>query len=137
MFIYGNDGNIQYTPKGFPVAQAGQFRLILVTHDKSTFYANDHRKTGWSHSSEKATPQRKGEGPSLMISDMLTSEWGQLQHGDDEARVIFKVGKSWDGYFSALDLLKQVEHSIDILEDKTNGFATGLFMFNNAPSHQK
>lgn len=82
MFIYDNDGNIQYTPKGFPVAQAGRFRLILVTHDESTFYANDRCKTGWSHSSEKATPQPKGEGPSLMISDMLTSEWGRLQHGD-------------------------------------------------------
>jgi hypothetical protein len=83
MFIYDNDGKIQYTPKGFPVTQAGWFHLILITHDESTFYANDHHKTGWSHSSEKATPQPKGEGPSLMILDMLTSEWGCLRHGDE------------------------------------------------------
>jgi hypothetical protein len=34
-------------------------------------------------------------------------------------------------------LLAQVEKAIDIFESKTNGFATGLFLFDNAPSHQK
>ena len=34
-------------------------------------------------------------------------------------------------------MLKQVEHAIDIFEPKTNGVATGLFLFDNAPSHQK
>jgi len=35
------------------------------------------------------------------------------------------------------DLLKQVDHAINIFETKTNGFATGPFLFDNAPSHQK
>jgi hypothetical protein len=83
MVTYDNDGNIQHTPEGFPVAQPGRFCLILLTHDESTFYANNRHKTGWSHSSEKVTPQRKGEGPSLMISDMLTSEWGRLRCGNE------------------------------------------------------
>ena len=51
--------------------------------------------------------------------------------------MVFKAGKNQDGYFSAEDLLKQVEKSIDIFEAKTNGFVTGLFLFDNAPSHQK
>jgi len=34
-------------------------------------------------------------------------------------------------------LIQQVDHAIDIFEGKTNGFATGLFIFDNAPSHQK
>ena len=54
-----------------------------------------------------------------------------------EARVVFKAGKTRDGWFSTDDLLKQIEKSIDIFESKTNGFATGLFLFNNAPSHQR
>ena len=54
-----------------------------------------------------------------------------------EARVIFKAGKNWDGYFDNADLLQQVDHAIDIFEERTNGFATGLFLFDNAPSHQK
>ena len=80
MVTYDNDGNIEHEPTGFAVPQRGRFRLILVTHDESTFYANDHCKTQWMHATDKATPQRKGEGPSIMISDMNTSEWGRLQH---------------------------------------------------------
>ena len=51
--------------------------------------------------------------------------------------MLFRAGKNRDGYFSGEDLLKQVEKAIDIFESKTNGLATGLFMFDNAPSHQK
>lgn len=83
MVTYDNDGNIIGTPTGFPVPQGVRFRLILVTHDESTFYANDRRKSQYSHASDKATPQQKGEGPSLMISDMLTSEWGRLRSDDE------------------------------------------------------
>jgi hypothetical protein len=54
-----------------------------------------------------------------------------------EARVVFKPGKNRDGWFSADDLLKQVDHAIDIFEGLTGGWAQGLFLFDNAPSHQK
>ena len=54
-----------------------------------------------------------------------------------EVRILFKVGKNRDGYFSSDDLIKQVLHVIDIFETKTNGFVTGLFLFDNVPSHQK
>ena len=83
MVMYDNNRNVDSIPSGFPVPQGHRSRLILVTHDESTFYANDRRKTKWSHASEKATPQKKGEGPSLMISDMLTLEWGRLVHGEE------------------------------------------------------
>jgi hypothetical protein len=79
MVIYNNDGNVDSTPKGFTVPQGHRFRLVLVTHDESTFYANDRRKNLWNHKTDKATPQRKGEGPSIMISDMVTVDWGRLK----------------------------------------------------------
>lgn len=93
MVTYDDDGNVNSTPMGFPVPQGQRFHLVLVTHDESTFYANDHHKSidrhksMWTHKSDKATPQSKGEG--------------------------------------------------DIFKWRTNGFATGLFIFDNAPSHQK
>ncbi|KIJ33000.1 hypothetical protein M422DRAFT_265188 [Sphaerobolus stellatus SS14] len=134
MAIYDNKGNA-IEPKGFPV-EGGHFRIILVTHDKSKFYANDHRKTQWTHVKEKATPQPKGEGQSLMVSDFLTSDWGQLVDGEEEARILFKAGKNRDGYFTSEELLAQVDKAIDIFEGKTQGCAIGLFLFDNAPSHQ-
>lgn len=32
---------------------------------------------------------------------------------------------------------KHIAHAIDVFETKSHGHATGLFMFDNAPSHQK
>jgi hypothetical protein len=54
-----------------------------------------------------------------------------------EAHIVFKLGKNCDGYFDAKALITQVDRAIDIFEDKTNGLAQGLFMFDNAPSHLK
>lgn len=54
-----------------------------------------------------------------------------------EAHILFKAGKNCDGYFTGEDLIHQVDHAIDILEGKTYGFAQELFLFENAPSHQK
>jgi hypothetical protein len=54
-----------------------------------------------------------------------------------EAHVVFWPGKNRDGWFMADHLLAQVDCVIDIFEGLTNGYAQGLFLFNNAPSHQK
>lgn len=51
--------------------------------------------------------------------------------------LFLKAGKNCNGYFSTNDLIQQVDKAIDICKDKTQGFATGLFLFDNAPSHQK
>ena len=56
--------------------------LILVTHDESTFYQNDERKTCWGHQDSRPAPQPKGEGQSLMVSDFLTVKWGRLRTSD-------------------------------------------------------
>ena len=84
MVTYDNNGNTNPPPNGFDVPQTGRFRLILVTHDESTFYANDRCKNFWSHKSDPHTPDQKGEGPSLMISEFQTSEWGRLRDGNEQ-----------------------------------------------------
>lgn len=80
---FDNDGQPSNTLVGFPVPQVGRFRIILVTHDESTFYANDRRKSKWVHTSETAVAEQKGEGVSLMVSDFLVPEWGQLHNGNE------------------------------------------------------
>ena len=80
---WDNDGRELPRPNGFPVPDGFPFRLVLVTHDESTFYQNDHRKIAWAQKTSRPTPQPKGEGQSIMISDFLTSEWGRLRDGDE------------------------------------------------------
>jgi len=81
--IYNNDRTVVSIPTGFPVPQGVRFRLILVTHDESTFYENDRRKTLWINNNTKAVAEKKGEGQSIMVSEFLTSEWGRLKNGDE------------------------------------------------------
>jgi len=52
------------------------------------------------------------------------------------ARVMFRAGKNRDGWFASEDLLVQVDDAISVFEGRAP-FATGLFLFDNAPSHQK
>lgn len=59
----------------------------------------------------------------------------QVIHRD--ARVLFKAGKNRDGWFGSDQLLAQVDNAVDIFEGLTKGNAQGLFLFDNAPSHQK
>ncbi|KAH9014698.1 hypothetical protein EDB84DRAFT_1568033 [Lactarius hengduanensis] len=135
---WDNDGNEHRPQDTFWVESThGRFWLILVTHNESIFYQNDSRKTHWIADIKKAGPLPKGDGQSIMVSDFLTSEWGRLCDGKEEARVIFKPGANRDGYFDADNVLKQVDDAIDIFEGKTKGFSQGLFLFDNAPSHQK
>ena len=88
-----------------------------------------------------------------MVLDFLTTDWGHLCDGDrcalssifsltahisfSNTHVIFKPGKNRDGWFSADNLLDQVDHKIDVFKGLTKGWAQGLVLFINAPSHQK
>ena len=85
--IWDDNGDELPRPSGFPVPGAiGRFRLILVTHDESTFFQNDQHKTLWEHTGKTGAPRPKGEGQSLMISDFLTADWGRLR---DDDRCVF------------------------------------------------
>jgi len=67
-----------FVERGFPVPQGVRFRLILVTHDESTFYENDRRKTHWINDNAKPVAEKKGEGQSIMASEFITCEWGRV-----------------------------------------------------------
>jgi len=49
-------------------------QLILVTHDESTFYENDHCKLQWVNGKAKPVAEKKGKGQSIIVLEFLTSE---------------------------------------------------------------
>ena len=57
MVQYGNDAKIAAIPSGFPVEQVSQFFLILLTHDESTFFADNLCKNSWNTPGSKPTPK--------------------------------------------------------------------------------
>jgi len=75
-------GNELPRPSGFLVPGAvGRFRLVLITHDESTFYQNNQRQIYWGCPG-KNVPKPKGDGLTLMVSDFLTADWGPLRDKD-------------------------------------------------------
>ena len=151
-FTWDDEGKELTPPSGS--AAIRHLPLILITHDESTFYQNNQRQVYWGCPGKNVTPRPKGEGITLMVSDFLTSEWGALHDNDrcainlffhtqicslshSEAWKIFWPGKNRDSWFTASHLLAQVDDTINIFQRRTGGHAQGLFIFDNAPSHQK
>ena len=73
-----------------------------------------------------------------MNADLVSANFGWLRSpdGKEEARVLFKVGKNQEGYFTAQDILKQVEKAIDILE-KYYPDQDHVLVYDNVSTHQK
>jgi hypothetical protein len=65
-----------------PKLQEGEKIIREVTHDESTFHANDRRKQVYWHPAEAKAPVRKDEGSSIMVADFLTPEIGRLKDGE-------------------------------------------------------
>lgn len=122
--------------------------VVMWFHDESTFYANDRRKQRWVHKSESAVPQPKGEGASLMVAHFVSGDYGWLCSPDSDAGggdrldsgksalVLFKAGKSRDGYFTNNDILAHAKTAMDILA-KNYPHEDHVLIFDNAPTHLK
>ena len=78
MTTYDWDGNVLTHPTGVDLA-TGILPLVKITQDESTVTMYDRCRTKWDHANAKQ-PEEKNEGPSLMISGMLTQEWGEMEH---------------------------------------------------------
>ncbi|KAG1744085.1 uncharacterized protein EDB91DRAFT_1246966 [Suillus paluster] len=107
-------------------------------HDESTFYANDQKKSKWVHKNTSATPYTKGEGASLMVADFVSADHGWLRSpdGKESAQILFKAGKSRDGYFSNEEILTQFENAMAIVQ-KHWPDEDHMFIFDNATTHLK
>jgi hypothetical protein len=93
-------------------------RIVVWFHDESIFYAHDRRKSQWVADDSSPLPYAKGEGVSLMVTDFVSADYGWLRSKDslDSARVVFRLGKNRDGYFSNEEILAQLAKVMDILE---------------------
>ncbi|KAH9830937.1 uncharacterized protein C8Q71DRAFT_727129 [Rhodofomes roseus] len=123
-----NDDRIRtYDTNGDEIPYSGprpmKHRLVIWFHDKSTFYANDQRRVYWVHKDEKAVPEPKGEGPSLMVVDFVSADHGWLGTPDAEesALVYFKAGKDQDGYFTNKEIVAQLEKAMDLVKKMPKG----------------
>lgn len=131
--------------KDFTVPE-GQQKIVIVTHDESTFHANDSRRQVWVEKG-KMPLRPKGMGKGIMVSDFLyprgrlaappthTNERLEQHHLRRYAGELFEYSK--DNYWTAEKMINQVKSiAIPLFElawpkDKYQA----LFMFDNSSNH--
>ena len=111
----------------------GEQRHMRVVHDESTFYSNADQTRFWNDG-EAQVIRQKSLGSSIMVSDFLVEGNGYLQDDNGSARLYLETNK--EGYFNNEMFIDQVKRAIDIFDRKFPGI-TGIFLFDNAPSHKK
>ncbi|KAJ7091775.1 hypothetical protein C8R44DRAFT_647193 [Mycena epipterygia] len=86
-------------------------RTVVWFHNESIFYVHDRRRKTWYRKDAPAKPYAKGEGASLIVVDFVSSKYGWLHSPDGtrSARVVMKPGKNKDGYFTNVEICKQVK----------------------------
>ena len=121
--------------------------IVLVTHDESTFSANDGRRSAWMAEGESIL-RPKGGGRGIMVSEFLTGA-GRLRVRDEisdeelkreglerDATVYFEYGNKAEGYWKGEDMVKQVlDTAIPVFEKEFGRECRACFMFDNSTNH--
>lgn len=146
---FNEDGSM--IPKEYPcdctVGGPDRRPYILITHDESTFSANDGRHQAWLKEGH-AFLRPKSRGKGIMISDFLLP-WKRLNISHlpqeerqallatgvpEEAAEVFEYGQE-DGYWDGAKVVSQVrDRALPIVEALYPGYEA-IFMFDNAKSH--
>jgi hypothetical protein len=130
---FNNDGDQEEGPLAAPGC-----RVIKWYHDECIFYAHDRRRKGWVHKDASAVPYKKGDGPSLMVADFVSADFGWLASEDGlrTARRFLRPGKNRDGYFTNEDLEEQAIAAMDIVTETWPEYEH-VFIYDNATTHLK
>ena len=82
----------------------------------------------------ETAPRSKPLGASIMESDFIDEVAGYVRVGEEQGHLLIEPHS--DGYITNDRLQEQVAKKMDIFE-RVYPHATGIFVFDNAPSHCK
>jgi hypothetical protein len=138
MAEYTNQMRTWTTEHGWDLPPSVTCATIVWFHDESTFYAHDRRQSAWYHKTTTPVPYAKGEGVSIMVADFVSADYGWLRSpdGKESARVIFRTGRTREGYFTSENTIMQVECAMEILE-KYYPNEDHIFVYDCASTHLK
>jgi hypothetical protein len=106
----------------------------MITHDESTFYANDGKEKSWFLEQEsQLTP--KGPGLSIMVSEFQCPCHGTMRYNGQIARTLFYAGVNRDGYWRHEDLVQQLKEQALPIFKALHPDCKGLFIFDQSSNH--
>lgn len=112
-------------------------KVVLITHDESTFYANDGLFVVWMEN-KKTKIRPKTVGSSIMVSGFTCECHGFCADKDTNLRSykLFEAGKNREGWFTNDDLVAQCQQCFPLFE-KIHPNCDLVFGFDNSMSHHK
>lgn len=118
-----------------PVLDSDKKKIVFVTHDECTFYANDGKKNFWLEKEENYI-RKKSQGSSLMISEFQCPCHGTMRiEGGRSSRKVFKAGTGRDGWWTIKDMIQQLKEDAIPLFDQLHPNCTAVFLFDNSSNH--
>ncbi|KAG2231563.1 hypothetical protein INT48_002979, partial [Thamnidium elegans] len=106
-----------------PILPTNVRQHVFVTHDESTFYANDHQQYAWLEETENFCLP-KSQGRSIMISEFHCPCHGTMRamiNGKPmTSRVVFYPGAPHQGYWTSEHMITQLK---DVLSSNHKAFA--------------
>jgi hypothetical protein len=131
----------------------GSKPIVFITHDESTFNANDGQRRGWvAPGSQKIRPKGKGRG--IMVSAFLTPggilaipgnvpdsdlladpSWPRLADGSPVREAVEYLEYGADNYWTSDKMLSQVENVAVRIFARAFPGCIGLWAFDNATNH--
>jgi hypothetical protein len=121
-----------------PTLPAGIKQHVFVTHDESTFYANDHQQYAWLEKNESFILP-KSQGRSIMISEFHCPCHGTMRaviNGRTmTSRVVFYPGAAYQGYWTSDHMIAQLTDVLELFEYLHEGMV-GVFLFDQSSNHK-
>ncbi|KAG2210685.1 hypothetical protein INT45_003996 [Circinella minor] len=113
---------------------SAQKKLVLVTHNESTFYANDGKQTLWLQEGETVL-RNKSPGQSIMISEFQCPCHGTMRSAAWTSWTYFYAGTNREGYWTSKDMIKQLTENTIPLFEILHADAQAVFIFDQSSNH--
>ncbi|KAG2206290.1 hypothetical protein INT47_007304 [Mucor saturninus] len=117
-----------------PTLEDGDKKLVFVTQDESTFYADDSKNDLWLEDGENHI-RKKGPGSSIMISEFQCPCHGTMKIANWSSRTKFKAGDSREGWWTYQHMVEQLEENVIGLFDALHPDCKAIFLFDNSSNH--
>jgi hypothetical protein len=117
-----------------PVLEENEKKIVLVTHDESTFYANDGKNDLWMLEGENHI-RKKGPGSSIMVSEFQCPCHGTMKIEGWTSRTLFKAGDGREGWWTYKHMVDQLEQNAIGLFEALHPDCTAVFLFDNSSNH--
>lgn len=117
-----------------PILEEGEEKLVFVTHDECTFYANDGKNDIWLMEGESYI-RKKSMGSSIMVSEFQCPCHGTMRIKNWKSRTLFKAGDSREGWWSYNNMVDQLTNDAIPLFESLHPGCKAIFLFDNSSNH--